>query len=101
MSPRSQCYRLLGRRRPVEACEVVADLLQEAVELEVRGDADGVGKAERIGRTVAFDRNAGQPEKHCPIMATRIEPRGEFIERSAGEDISDARRQRMVERGAQ
>ena len=43
--------------------------------------ADRIGEAERIGAAVALDHNAVQAEEHRAVVAPRIEPLAEQLER--------------------
>src|ERR1700694_5236935 len=95
---RLQRGRLRRRHRGIDAGEVGADLLEEAVELHVDCDADRIGEAERVGRAVALYRDAAQPEEHRPVVAARVEALAALAQRAAGKEIADLRHRRIAER---
>src|SRR5207302_9712618 len=69
------------------------------VHLHVDGDADGVGKTERVGRAVALDRDPAQPEKNRTVVPARITAHPELAEGAAGKQVTDPRREGVTERG--
>src|SRR5437763_17052233 len=98
---RLQCRRLLRSRQLVELRQLVADLFEETVDLEVDRDADRVGEAERVGRAVAFHRNAAEAKEHRPVITAWVEACRQFLQSPAGKDIAEPRQRRMTKRGAQ
>src|SRR5258708_8810553 len=94
--------RLVHRRlQRVEAGDAVADVVEEAVDLEVDGDADGVGEAMRVRAAMALDADALQAEEDGAVVAPRIESLAQLAQRSRRQPIADARRQRILEGRAQ
>src|SRR4029077_9851963 len=92
----------LGQRTMgMEACELLADLVEEAVRFHVDRDRNGVGEAERVGAAMALHRAPLQTQEDGAVVAARIEPAAQPIERAAGEDIADPAEQRMPEGGAE
>src|SRR5579883_381391 len=85
----------------VEATDAVADLVEEAVDLHVDGDADGVGEAQGVGATMALHADAVEAEKDRAVVSVRIEPLTQLLERARREEIANPRHQRVLKGGAQ
>src|SRR6266852_2649023 len=98
--PRRACT-LVAVAGKVLSGDAVAYLVEEAVDLEVDGDADGVGEAMRIGAAMALDADALQAEEDGAVVAPRIEPLAPLVQRACRQPIADARRQRILEGRAQ
>src|SRR5579883_3494 len=90
-----------GSLQGVESADPVADLVEEAIDLHVDGDADRIGKAQRVGAAMALDADAVEPEEDRAVVAARIEPLAQLLERARGEEIADARHQRILKGGTQ
>ena len=74
----------------VEARQLVADLLQEAVHLRSTATPIALAKPNASVRAVALDRNAAETEEHRAVIAARVEPRRQFLQGAAGKQIADA-----------
>jgi hypothetical protein len=53
---------------------MMANPFDKAVTHHIDSDANGVGKADRIGAAMAFDQNALKPQQHRAIVVAGIKP---------------------------
>src|SRR5690348_2038026 len=85
----------------VETGDAVADLVEEAVDLQVDGDADGVGEAVSVGTAMALDADALQTEEDGAVVAARIEAVAQLAQRVSRQPISQPRAECALEGRAQ
>ena len=57
--------------------------------VQVVGHTDRISKTQRIGTTVAFDRNTIQAEEHRAVITPWIDSLTHFLNRTAGEEVAD------------
>src|SRR5207237_8452983 len=72
-------------------------LVENAVYLHVDGNADGIGKTERVGRAVALDRDPAQAKKYRAIVPPRVAAHAQLPERPASKQVTNSRRERVAE----
>src|SRR6185312_8751701 len=95
--------RLVHRRclQRVETGDAVADLVEEAVDLEIDSDADGIGEAVCVGAAMTFDADALQSEEDGAVVAARVEAIAQLAQRVSRQPIAEPRAKRALERRTQ
>src|ERR1700688_3461942 len=89
-----------GRLDGIETSKLVADLIDEAVDLHIDGNADRIGEAESVGAAMAFHDNAVETEHHRAIIAARVDAQAHLLQGICGEQIADPRENGVLEGGA-
>ena len=79
----------------------IADRLVESVGDHVDGDADRVGEADRVGAAMALHDDAVEPEQDGAVVAARIGPAADLLQRVARHEVAEPGDPRGPERAAQ